>query len=204
MPSVGASALTNTALGNPSAFLIYTEDVPCKPTPSAAHPVAHRVRLHRVRRPAAPEGVTPIPIVNEPAVQMSLLPPPAAKPHHHHRALAHHRPTVAAAAPKGCVALRSEPLNSASLTFYGAPAPTLDFPAALLAYNLPDLDLSSRRKFYVAGVDFPISDSDEWGGATAGPVRAVPEPQTWMLMILGVGLCGAALRRGRRAVRFGV
>ena len=32
------------------------------------------------------------------------------------------------------------------------------------------------------------------------PVTAVPEPETWALMLLGMGLCGMALRRRRRSV----
>lgn len=32
---------------------------------------------------------------------------------------------------------------------------------------------------------------------------AVPEPSTWAMMILGFGLCGAALRRSRRLIPFG-
>ena len=30
------------------------------------------------------------------------------------------------------------------------------------------------------------------------PVSAVPEPESWLMMILGMGLCGAALRRRRK------
>lgn len=32
---------------------------------------------------------------------------------------------------------------------------------------------------------------------TAPPVAAVPEPGTWLMMIIAFGLCGAMLRRGR-------
>jgi hypothetical protein len=58
------------------------------------------------------------------------------------------------------------------------------------------------------GAAFPNPGSGGGGGASvttdpghssgSGPVSAAPEPQTWMLMILGVGLCGGALRRARR------
>jgi hypothetical protein len=203
-PSFGAAAP-----GNPSRLLIYTVDVPCAPgvapiaapaaAPTAAHRgVPHPLRLHRVRRPAPPAGVTPIPIALPRAAQISTLHEPVARPHHRRRTLAHRRPTVAAA-PKGCVALRSERLDNADLAFYGPPAPALDFPVALLSTDLLDLDLSSKRKFYGdGGATLPGSGGgDTWGGTT-GPVRGVPEPQAWMLMILGVGLCGAALRRDRR------
>lgn len=36
-------------------------------------------------------------------------------------------------------------------------------------------------------------------GDPQNPVSPVPEPTTWMMMILGVGLVGAALRRSRQA-----
>ena len=36
------------------------------------------------------------------------------------------------------------------------------------------------------------------------PVAAVPEPGTWALMLLGMGLCGAALRRRRRDAKAGL
>lgn len=35
------------------------------------------------------------------------------------------------------------------------------------------------------------------------PVAAVPEPGTWALMLMGFGLCGAVLRRRRKALRAG-
>ncbi len=37
--------------------------------------------------------------------------------------------------------------------------------------------------------------------AFAGGAGAVPEPSTWMMMIMGIGFAGIALRRRRRTVR---
>jgi hypothetical protein len=87
--------------------------------------------------------------------------------------------------------MRSERLNSLNLAFDGAPTLAPDFSLALISSGaLPDLDLS---------IDSWFSWFDIGWGDTVSPVQAVPEPQTWLLMILGVGLCGAALRRTRRA-----
>jgi hypothetical protein len=37
----------------------------------------------------------------------------------------------------------------------------------------------------------------------APPVAAVPEPGTWLMMIIAFGFCGAMLRRGRSRLRVG-
>lgn len=37
--------------------------------------------------------------------------------------------------------------------------------------------------------------------AFAGVAGAVPEPSTWMMMIMGIGLAGVALRRRRQTIR---
>ena len=42
------------------------------------------------------------------------------------------------------------------------------------------------------------------GGGTPPPVAAVPEPDTWIMMLIGMAMCGAALRRRKRAVRMGL
>nr|WP_277600667.1 PEPxxWA-CTERM sorting domain-containing protein [Altericroceibacterium xinjiangense] len=39
------------------------------------------------------------------------------------------------------------------------------------------------------------------GGQVSSPVTTIPEPQTWAMMILGMGMCGAALRRRNARIR---
>jgi hypothetical protein len=55
-----------------------------------------------------------------------------------------------------------------------------------------DLQVAFDKKITAKNFSF----SATWGGAAA-----VPEPQSWALMILGAGVTGAAMRR-RRAMRF--
>lgn len=44
-------------------------------------------------------------------------------------------------------------------------------------------------------------DGGGGGGGVDPPVAAVPEPSTWLLMIVAFGLCGSMLRRQRRSDR---
>jgi hypothetical protein len=129
----------------------------------------------------------------------------------HHRRL---RPVRVAAvvAPKRCVTLHSERLNSADIAYGGAPVAALDAPAAISGPDAtPDFGLGGGDSGFGGGGGggggaFPNPGGGGVGGGSVttgsgngpGPVSAAPEPQTWMLMILGVGLCGAALRRARR------
>jgi hypothetical protein len=234
-PTAAASAGGQPAVG-PSNVITYSEDVPCDPTPGAttADPkVVHRRPLHKVRRrpiahktivhkvvlsSPAPVKPKPIPVVHRPAIHKAILHKVVAKPHHRrvHTATA----AVTAAAPKRCVVLHSERLNTVALGYDGGAA--LDPPAALMdpaALTDPD----ATPDFGVGGGAgsggfgggdggggggggaFPNIATGGGGGgvttgtgASSGSVSAAPEPQTWMLMILGVGLCGAALRRNRR------
>lgn len=48
------------------------------------------------------------------------------------------------------------------------------------------------------GGDASYSGTLSFAGGIAG---AVPEPSTWMMMIMGIGLAGVALRRRRQTVR---
>jgi hypothetical protein len=108
--------------------------------------------------------------------------------------------------------LHSERLNSADLVYgYGGAVAAVDAPPAVAPPDAtPDFGLGggdSGDSGYGGGgfgggggggAAFPNPVMGGGGGGGAGPVSAAPEPQTWMLMILGVGLCGAALRRNRR------
>jgi hypothetical protein len=63
---------------------------------------------------------------------------------------------------------------------------------------------ASAFAYFLAGLDagnayFNIHTLQSPGGEIRGQLAAVPEPSTWMLMIGGFGLLGAALRRRRQA-----
>jgi hypothetical protein len=47
----------------------------------------------------------------------------------------------------------------------------------------------------------PIGGGSSGGTSNPPPVSVVPEPSTWMMMILGFGVIGFALRRRRKAAR---
>ena len=67
--------------------------------------------------------------------------------------------------------------------------------------------LGTVPTYAIVGGRSPIGGGGIGGGGDGGgtppppppppPVGAVPEPDTWLMMILGMGLCGAALRRRR-------
>jgi len=119
-------------------------------------------------------------------------------------------------APKRCVTLHSERLNSGSLVYGGAPMVALNGPPAFAPVETTpdfglcggDIDSGGGGGGWGGGggeaFPNPVTGGVGGGGVITGPgtssgaVSAAPEPQTWMLMILGVGLCGAALRRNRR------
>jgi hypothetical protein len=125
---------------------------------------------------------------------------------------------AAVVAPKRCVTLHSERLNSVDIAYGGAAVAALDPPAAIVGPDAtPDFGLGGGDSGIGGfggggggggGAAFPNTGGGGVGGGSvttdpgkssgSGPVSAAPEPQTWMLMILGVGLCGAALRRARR------
>jgi hypothetical protein len=48
------------------------------------------------------------------------------------------------------------------------------------------------------GANFVAYDDITFGSATPGP--AVPEPASWVMLIAGFGLTGAAMRRRRSTV----
>jgi len=192
--------------GNSASVVTYAEDVPCEP---AAGPprVARRRPLHRVRRR---------PIVRKTVVRKVAA--PIVRPYKVVARVHRRRPRVAhvalIAAPKRCVILHSERLNRADLAYAVAPvgAGALDTPAA---YAPPG---DASQPGFTCGCDqggggggggggepFPGPSGGGGGGGGITPVptkppptSATPEPDTWMLTILAVALCGAALRRARR------
>jgi hypothetical protein len=129
-----------------------------------------------------------------------------------HRPRLHRASLPVVAAPQRCVVLHSERLNSPNLALNIAPTP--DIPAALAQPGpTPDFGLVSGGGdcFCCGGgggggggaFPNPGGGGGGGGGGTSGPGNSTgppstPEPQTWMLMILGVGICGAALRQARR------
>jgi hypothetical protein len=185
-------------------------------------PVVHKSVVHKVVPHPSPVLPKPVPVIRRPAIHKAVL----------HKVVAHRprrrRPAAATvvAAPKRCVTLHSERLNRADLAYDGAPAAALDPSAALAPPEAtPDFGLGGGAAGggYGGGAGgfgggggggaaFPNSVSGSVGGGgvatdpghSSGSVSAAPEPQTWMLMIMGVGLCGAALRRARRKARFAV
>ncbi len=190
--SIGGGAPAHTP-----NVIVYPEEAPCDPTPvaaTAAPKARPRRPLHRVhRRPVAPTAILHKAVV---------------KPHHRRLRPARR----VAAAPKRCVILHSETLNAADLAY----ADALSTPAIVAPPEAtPDFGLSGGGTDVGGfgcgcggggGEAFPNPVSGGGGGAPAppvktppGPITAAPEPRTWLLMILGVGLCAAALGRARRA-----
>jgi len=118
------------------------------------------------------------------------------------------------ATPKRCVTLHSERLTNAAWIDGGAPGAVLDGPTAVASPDTtPDFGLGGGDSGFDGGggggsggggggAAFPNPPTGGVGGGGgapgSGPISSAPEPETWMLMILGVGLCGGALRRARR------
>jgi len=164
-----------------------------------------------VRRVATPK---PSPLVHRLAVRGPKRHRVVAKAHLRRPRPAH---VAAVAAPKRCVVLHSERLSRADLAYGVAPLATsaLDVPPG----NTPPVGAPETGAGGAeggggeggeGGAAFPNPASG--GGAGGGPtpiptkprpVSDTPEPQTWMLTILGVGLCGAALRRAHRNAEAG-
>lgn len=71
------------------------------------------------------------------------------------------------------------------------------------ANNLAGTDISNVYIFHTNATNFTtgtygILDGSSLQGLAFAPTAAVPEPGTWMMMLAGFGLCGAALRFRRR------
>jgi hypothetical protein len=150
-----------------------------------------------------------MPIVHRPVVHRAVLHKVVARAHHRRLHLVH---AAVIAAPKRCVTLHSERLSSGDLVYDDAPVAALDVPAGFVPPDTtPDFGLGGGDSGFDGG--FGGGGGGGGGGSGGGggggggsggagggggSVSAAPEPQTWMLIILGVGLCGAALRRNRR------
>jgi len=153
-----------------------------------------------VRKVAAPK---PKLAVHQLAVRGRRLHRIVAKAHHHSR------PTLVAvaAAPKRCVVLHSQRLSRANLAYGVAPPPAsaLDVPPSDVPQGeTPPTGVGGGGDEGGGGggaaFSNPVTGGAAGGGVTVIPTRpppATPEPQTWMLTILAIGLCGAALRRAR-------
>jgi len=129
-PSSGAKS------GSSSTVVTYAEEVPCDPPPVAAaadpkvarhrpihkvrrRPILHKVGLHTsapvVSKPTPPK---PIPVVHRPVLHRAILHKVVARAHHRRLRLAR---VAAVVAPKRCVTLHSEHLNSADIAYGGVP-----------------------------------------------------------------------------------
>jgi hypothetical protein len=177
--------------------------------------IIHRVVVHR-SAPVAPKPFPPkpMPIVHRPVVHRALLHRVVARTHRRRPHLAR---VAALAAPKRCVTLHSERLDGVGLLADSGPAAFAP-PDATPDFGLGGGDSGGDSGFGGFGgfggggggggaFPNPVMGGGGGGGVTtgpgasgagSGPISAAPEPQTWMLLILGVGLCGAALRRNRR------
>jgi hypothetical protein len=216
-----SASSSGSSVGSSSTVITYAEEVPCEPTPVAATTAPKVAHIHprlrrKIHRRRIPQKVVPHPVVIHkpaPVVHKAVRHRVVASAHRHRRRLARVAPV---AAPKRCVALHSERLNGPGLLADATPMVALDGPPAFAAVDTaPDFGLCGADidgggwggggSGGGGGEAFPNPGMGGGGGGlitgpggSSGSVSAAPEPQTWMLMILGVGLCGAALRRNRR------
>lgn len=187
----GAAGSSQTNSGVPT-IIAYSESVPCPPAAGGRKSPSHPRASHR--RHLAPRVQRPHRIVHHPAHQR-----PA---HTHARPRLIH--TAAPVHTKSCVVLHHD-----RLTHAGVDATSPGFGLVQTAYEprlaMPSIDAttapSSGRSAF--------ADPSLGGGASGGPgsaaagstrlVSAAPEPDEWVLMILGVGLSGISLRRRRKS-----
>jgi len=203
---------------HPPNLIVYSEDVPCDPTPVVAGraKIARPPPLKRIRRrPHVYKAVLakPSPVVHRAVVQKPILHKVVRRHLHHPRPA-----TMAGVAPsRRCIILHSERLNTSDLAYNGLPEtpPALTTPDATPDFGVgggPDeggFACGCGGGGGGGGEAFPNPPSGGGGGSGGtppvkkkppGPVSAAPEPEAWILMILGLGLCGAALRRALRPV----
>jgi hypothetical protein len=202
-----ATSMGGRSSGRPPDILIYAEDAPCAQPPAAvasAPEVARR--RHKVRK-----------IDHEKIVTMAPRPMPVVLHKVVHKS-PHRRVHLAPAAVQRCVVLHTASLTTPELAFAAAP----DLPAPIAAPDAtPDFGLAGGAPAD-SGFACGCGGGDEGGGEAfpnpasggggpsgsrppvktpPGPISAAPEPRTWILIILGLGLCGAALRRVGRSAR---
>lgn len=164
-------------------FMVYTEDVPCPPR--AAVKRAHVVRRVRKRRSHKIAVVRPRTVPHVTHIRKRIRPRPA-------RLV---RAAAPAASPRRCTVVRRDPLTAASFG-YDAVAPILEPVVYAVEPGGPAVAVPAQ-----AGGDPAIGDppgGGAGGGGSGGGVSPAPEPDAWLLMGVGVGLCGLVLRRRRR------
>lgn len=182
-----ATPVRATVIGDattPTQYVTYSEEVPCPPSarPRAVHHARprrrpHRVSTHRIVR-----------VKQRPAVHRAPL----------HRV--RRRPLVRARQPvhsKRCSVLRRDRLTPASFGLTPESAVLTPVDDVVEPGGPAAVEPSSGRAAFGDGIN-PATGGGSPGGGGGEVVSAAPEPQTWLLMMLAVGLCGCALRRKPR------
>ena len=211
-----ALCLSGLAQAEPSSptgsttYITYSEDAPCPPE-VAAHrshrrarrPVRHVRRRLRSVSPIKKARVVPAVHIKRPGVLK-------VRSHPRHRSAPRLVRAVAPVHHKRCAVVRRDPLTRAA--FGIAPTDAITQPAVYeISPGGPLLDASTSSGR--AAIGDPIGGGagggEPEGGATgplgSGPiVSSAPEPDGWVLMILGVGFVGAMTRRKRRSPRLAV
>ena len=158
-----------------------SEEVPCQPTLTRAVVRRPARRHHRVA-------------VRHPVVRRAPVIHKAA----HVRRRVHH-PVAAAPikAAQKCYVYHNERLTQAALPLERETLGGLDEPDLYMP-TMPTLASSRIRPVTIAYHPVETYNGGGFGTGFLPPtVAAAPEPSTWSLMIIGVGLAGLALRRRR-------
>ena len=190
-----------------TSYITYTEDAPCPPDArrDSSHRRARRPVRHVGRRLRSPSSVKKARVVPVAHTKKRMV--VRVKSHPRHRSAPRLVRVVAPVHHRRCAVVRRDPLTRAA--FGIAPADAITQPAS---YDLSpggpfsDVSPSSGRAAFGdpvgGGAGGGGSDVGAPGSSGGGPiVSAAPEPEGWVLMILGVALVGAMMRRSRRSVR---